>query len=292
MALDLILVTIALLALLIGSLTDMKTREVPDTISYGLIILGVIIQLVIAITTNEWTQLGKNSLWTLLFVGVAFAMFYTGQWGGADSKLLMGLGIVFASYPQTLLNYFNPNLNVPFALSLLVNIFFFGALYGIVISFFQAVTNWNKFSNEWKKQKKLNTKLTKYLTPAFWVLTLLGILFIWIEILISLLFFTFAISILVLLYLMLFAKAVEQSCMIKEMKTEDLTEGEWIVKEYRAKGKYICGPKDLGIENKQIDLLKKHKIKSVIIKQGVPFVPSFLIATLITLIMGNIVLIF
>ena len=60
--------------------------------------------------------------------------------------------------------------------------------------------------------------------------------------------------------------------------------------------KYITGPKDLGIEKKQLKKLinyyKKGKIKRVLIKIGIPFVPSFLIAYLITLWIGNVLLLF
>ena len=62
----------------------------------------------------------------------------------------------------------------------------------------------------------------------------------------------------------------------------------------RINGKYICGPKDLGIEKKQIKKLmvfyREGKIKKILIKEGIPFVPSFLIAFVITLVYGNIVL--
>jgi len=47
---------------------------------------------------------------------------------------------------------------------------------------------------------------------------------------------------------------------------------------YDATKEYVCGPGDLGITNQQIALLKQHGIKHVVVKEGIPFVPSFLIA--------------
>ena len=68
-----------------------------------------------------------------------------------------------------------------------------------------------------------------------------------------------------------------------------LTEGDWIAKDVVVKGKKICGPKDLGISRKQISRLSKLNIKKVLVKYGMPFVPSFLLAFIITLLWGNII---
>ena len=54
--------------------------------------------------------------------------------------------------------------------------------------------------------------------------------------------------------------------------------------------KVICSPKDLGISKAQIAELKKLKIKSVVVKEGIPFVPSFLLSFLVTMYIGNIIL--
>ena len=96
-------------------------------------------------------------------------------------------------------------------------------------------------------------------------------------------------------YLWLGVKAVENSCMLKYVSPEKLTEGDWIAKDIKIGGKYIAGPKDLGIEKKQIkklmELYKKRKVKKVLIKEGIPFVPSFLIAFILTIIFGNLMFI-
>ena len=88
-------------------------------------------------------------------------------------------------------------------------------------------------------------------------------------------------------YLVIGIKSVEAVCMYKRVKPKDLTEGDWIADDVFVKGKRICGPKDLGIEKKQIRQLIKSRVKSVVIRIGIPFVPSFLIAFLITLWIGN-----
>ena len=78
--------------------------------------------------------------------------------------------------------------------------------------------------------------------------------------------------------------------MYKYVIPKKLTEGDWVVKDIKIKGKLIYSSKSLGIEKNQIAQLIKSKIKKVLIKEGLPFVPSFLIGTLITLLFGNILL--
>jgi len=97
----------------------------------------------------------------------------------------------------------------------------------------------------------------------------------------------FAVLIIFSYYLIIFMKAVEQVCMIQLVPLSKITEGDWIVQDVIIKGKKICGPSDLGITDHQIDDLKKYKVKEVLIKQGIPFVPSFLLAFIITFMFGN-----
>lgn len=102
---------------------------------------------------------------------------------------------------------------------------------------------------------------------------------------------TLAFVMLITFYLWIFVKAIEKSCMYKLVEPPKLTEGDWIVKDIYVGGKYVTGPKELGISKKQIKQLiefyKKRKVKKILIKEGIPFVPSFLIAFIVTLMFGN-----
>tara|TARA_Y100000310_G_C20640196_1_gene793480 strand:- start:1586 stop:1843 length:258 start_codon:yes stop_codon:yes gene_type:complete len=82
--------------------------------------------------------------------------------------------------------------------------------------------------------------------------------------------------------------------MLKYVKPTEVTEGDWIAKDVIINNKRLTGPKDLGIERKQLNKLiayyKKGKIKKVLIKVGIPFVPSFLVAYVLTLLYGNLLI--
>ena len=64
-------------------------------------------------------------------------------------------------------------------------------------------------------------------------------------------------------YLWVMIKIVEDCCMLKYVKPQQLTEGDWIAKDVNINGKYLTGPRDLGIEKRKIrkliDLYKKRK---------------------------------
>jgi hypothetical protein len=79
--------------------------------------------------------------------------------------------------------------------------------------------------------------------------------------------------------------------MIKKISVNKLTEGDWIIENVYYKNRLLYNKNNPGITNSEIKLLKKFNIKYVLIKEGLPFVPSFLLALIISLIFGNILLI-
>ncbi len=280
--------SIAFIALLIGSYTDFKTREVPDWANFGLIAAGFGINLLFSIVYWKINFIIGSIVGFAVFFAIAWIMFYTGQWGGGDSKILMGLGAMIG------IDVFSKE--IPFLADFLINALVIGALYGILWSFLLIAKNRKKFI---KSFRKLNS--SKKIILAKKIVLVLFFVFVLIALLAP---GTFArlISIYLALitaltfYLWVAVKAVEDSCMLKFVKPQQLTEGDWIAKEIKVDGKYIAGPKDLGIEKKQIrkliEFYKKRKIRNVLIKEGIPFVPSFFIAFIVTLAFGNLVFIF
>jgi Flp pilus assembly protein protease CpaA len=283
MIIDLLLYSIAFIALLIGSITDIKTREVPDWVNFSLIFAGLGIRALYSLTTFDWNFLINGVVGLIVFVILAYIMFYTGQWGGGDSKMIMGLGAVLG-LPLTL----NP---LPFILVFLINVILVGSVYGLFYSIVLAVKHRKRFAKEFLKIIH-NKKIMKYRKIVLIVLTalLIIILFAVKDLIIKWLFIAFLFIIYLSIYSIFFIKAVELSSMFKYVEPSALTEGEWIAKDYVIDGKKICGPKDLGIDRKQIRKLialkKKGKIKKIKIKQGIPFVPSFLAAFIVSLTLG------
>lgn len=283
MIINIILLTIAFIALVIGTITDIKTREVPDWVNFGLIFSALGIRLVYSSITFDWMFFVYGLFGLAVFVIIAYLMFYAGQWGGGDSKLLMGLGALIGLKPVL-----QP---IPLLLILLVNILLIGAFYGLFYSIALAIIHKKSFIKNFKKifysKKIIKTRKLALLLSA--ILVILIIFFIK-ELILIWLFIALALIAYLSLYLIIFIKAVELSSMYKFIAPEQLTEGDWIAKKYFVDSKYICGPKDLGISKAQIrqliNLKKKRKIKKIKVKYGIPFVPSFLIAFIVSFCFG------
>jgi hypothetical protein len=208
-------------------------------------------------------------------------MYYAGQWGGGDSKTLMGVGILIGAQPtllvfQVLLVFF-------------INIVMIGSAYGLLYSFVLAALHSREFAREFRKHIS-GWRTLKYICYALAVVFVIASFFMR-ELLPKLLLIMLSAFSICLFYIWIFIKSLEKAVMIKRVPVEKLTEGDWIVNEVRIDGKYICGPKDLGIEKEQIELLlrlkKRGKISTVIVKEGIPFVPGFLLAFIATLVFGN-----
>ena len=274
---------LSFIALLIGSITDLKTREVPDWINYGLIISGLGLNLLFSAVHSDPSFIINSIIGLAIFFGIAYIMFYAGQWGGGDSKMIMGLGAMIGidvsfQEPQFLLGFF-------------VNTLFIGAIYGLFWSIYLAAKNRKKFFMEFRKTL-LEKNIARFKKFMIAILALLSVAFFLInEPYIKILILSLAFLALTTFYMWIFVKAIEKSAMYRLVHPNKLTEGDWIVNDVYVKGRYITGPKDLGIGKSQIrklvEFYKKGKVKKILIKEGIPFVPSFLIAFAVTLIFGN-----
>lgn len=276
-----IIMLIAFVALLIGTYTDFKTREVPDWLNYGLIFVGFGVRIILTTVYHDWSYLLQGIIGFAAFFVIALVMFYAGQWGGGDSKMVMGLGALLG-LELSLTSFF---------IGFLINIIIFGALFGLCFSVYLAIRNWKAFAKGFSRQFA-ERKKEKWIV---WISTiLLLVLSVFAPFSVRVMVVVLAGMILSSFYIFVYLKAVEHSSMIKWVEPALLTEGDWVVQDVFVGGKRICGPKDLGLEKSQIRKLialkKNGQIKKVLIKYGIPFVPGFLIAFIVTYFWGNVVL--
>lgn len=266
MLFEIILISITMIALLIASYSDLKIREVPDLLSYGLIFAALGIRLIFSFEFG-WNIIISGLLGFAACFAIAYLFYSLHQWGGGDSKLLMGMGAVIG-------------ISIPFSASSFILLWYFlallflGAFYGILWMVILAMKNRTVF---YKKYKEMIVEHK----VVHLSLAILAILF-----LVLTFFFWFAwpliILPLVLFYFVLFITVVEQNFFVKKLSAHDLTEGDWLAEEVLVDGKPIDLKRTL--EKKHITTLqhleKKKKIKFVYIKEGIPFIPSFLFAYL------------
>jgi len=215
-------------------------------------------------------------------------MYYSRQWGGGDAKLLMAMSVIFATYPKSLLTIFSPNLNnLYFPFIIFINILIIGAIYSIISTIYLAIKHKKGFTKEFK----LYLQKTKQARKIFLILSILLIVLalMFEDFFIKVTLFISAIVILFFLYFWIYIKSVEKGAMYRKTLTSKLIEGDWLTKNIYKNKKLLLKIPRYGITKKQIALLKKYGIKSIEIKQGIVFTPSFLIATIISLIFGNLI---
>ena len=279
---DIILIIIAIIVLLFACITDLKIKEVPDWLSYGLIFSAFSIRLIASITYNNYLYfiyaiIGFSAMFIL---GTLF--YYTRQWGGGDTKLLMGLGVVFASKP-----YFTPDNKIPFLAILLFNILIIGAFYGIIWSLFLMFKNWERFRIRFKIRLKNQTVKLWEKIIAVTVFMNIAIMFILKDNFTRMALIILNGLIIVYLYLWIAIRSIESLSMYKTIAIEKLREGDWIAKNIHKNEKLIY-ERNSGISKEGIEKLIKANIKKITIKEGIPFVPPFLLGLILSIITGKI----
>lgn len=284
-----IIASVAFAAVAAGSFADVKMREVPDWLNYGLLAFGIGSNAILSVAFWDWTYLAYSLAGLLVFFAIAYLMFYAGQWGGGDSKMLIALGAVFG-LPFSLSAPFVDFSS--FLVSFWFNFLAAGVVYALLWSVFLAFRNRARFVKEARSGLRRNVRARRSVLlisvamaaaaffvrgyPAGMLLAALALLFV------------------MSIYLPLLSKAVERAGMLRFVKPSQLTEGDWIARDVIVAGRRITGPKDLGISKKQIAQLRRlygmGKVRRVLIKVGIPFVPSFLLSFTITLAYGNVFL--
>ncbi len=272
-----ILLAVCFLFLLLASIFDLRTREIPDWLNYGVIIFALIYRLGWSFFSNDWSFLFNG----IIGFGAAFLLacllFYTAQWGGGDAKSLMGIGAILGLE-------FSLNSQL---VAFLVNLIFIGALYSIIAVLFIALNNWSKVSVFFKKGLIKNV----FLNVSLSLLIVILLFFTKFPQDIKTFFSALIPALWFLYFFILLTRSVEITCMKKFVAPSKLTEGDWVVEEIKHKGKIIASPKGLGLTTEQISKLKKLN-KKVWIKYGIPFLPSFLISFLVTVTVGNLLVYF
>ena len=254
-----ILHSIILIVLTLATISDLKKREVPNFLSFFLLFSAIGIKLISFIYNLSLNEAIKPLFGLVFALPVAFALYYLKQWGGADAKLFIALGVALG-WSQERFSIIN------FSLLLLVA----GGLYGIASLIYLVIKQRKKldFGKELKKRKK------SFLFIIFVTLIIILISFKFIQVL------PFALLPVLAFFAFIFAKKVDK-LFIKQIPPEKLVEGDWIAQTYKEGKKIICTPKTIAtkkIIKKLILLKRKKKINHIKIKEGIPFIPPFLIA--------------
>ena len=259
------LVVLGLIWIVFASVQDLKKREVANWLSFSLIVFALGFRFFWSLfSENGFAFFYQGLIGLGIFFIVGNLFYYSRLFAGGDAKLMIALGPVLGFSSGFLIN-----LKIYFIF--LFVYLFAGMFYGLFWSFSLMLGNFKRFNKEFSKVFYKNSKLILLVSFFGMILVFFGF--------VDLIFSYFGFLILVLPYIYLFAKAIDEACMIKNVKVSELVEGDWLYKDVKV-GKKLIKAKWDGLNKKEIILIKK-KYNSVLIRQGIPFVPVFLIAFLI-----------
>lgn len=261
------LLGLAFLYTLVASIQDIRKTEVANWLNFSFLGVALFYRAIYSIFSGNAYFLIYGILGVVIFFFFANLLYYSQIFGGGDAKLLMAYGAIlpFESFYSLALE------SVKFILIL----FLCGAVYTLIFSFGLSIGNFRKVWGGIKIEFKKYNKIVLVTAILAFLLIIFDRNFANIQ--------GFGIFsggfLLFISFLYVYLKAVENTCFIRLVEPEKLTEGDWLNKEVKVGGKIIRRSAH-GLSFEEIRLLKKGN-KKVWIKYGVPFVPSFLLALLI-----------
>lgn len=276
--LEIILLLVAFIGSILASYFDLKTTEIPDKIPYVMMGIGIVGNLIKSYFIWSFWPFLLSVIIGFGFLGFGFVMYYTGQWGGGDAKLLSAIGFLLPNLPPEI----NVNLFFPFPLAYFFNVFLIGAGYIILYALAMSVKN-KKIWSVFFKDLKANVKIIGLFSLALIVfLIVLGIIFVsYYPVLMlkdaALFTATVAVSFIGLFVLWKFVKAVENIGFKKKIPISQLRVGDVPI-DYKVWE---------GITEKDLKKIKKSGKKYIWIKEGVRFAPTFPMALLFTILIGD-----
>lgn len=267
----------AAIGLFAASIFDIRSREIPDWLNFSMLTFGLGASLIFSISLSNYfiilfSVIGAAVGWLL-----GYLFYKANQWGGGDAKALIAIGSLMG---------FNFQSSFPLFITFVINILVVGAFIGFFFTFVYAVHDRKMFRKNFKKL--LTTKkILRIRRVIIIVCFILLVSAIFVKNPLSFFFVVFSATIFFLFYFVMYTRVVEKTSMHKTIPMSKLTEGDWVLQDVKYGKRVLCKTKDC-INKRQLELLQKYKKNSsVVIKLGMPFLPSFFIAFILTLLFRN-----
>jgi Flp pilus assembly protein protease CpaA len=253
------LFALAIVWMIFAVVQDIRKREVANWLNFSLIAFALAYRVFYSAFSGEWSFFGFGLAGFIGAFALAHGFYYSRVFAGGDAKLFMALGAVLPYGSLSGLLY--EGLGFVFVL------FVVGLIWSLIYSVYLVSKKWGSFRQEFRK----HFRKMRGLFVVSLVLIVLAFLFLDMR---SGLYVAIALILLPLLFIYL--AAVEQGCMVGLKAPGKLTEGDWLEKNVKV-GRNRIEKSVHGLSFRDIKLLRKAK-KKVLIKEGVPFTPAFLIS--------------
>jgi Flp pilus assembly protein protease CpaA len=253
---------LALAYIIFAVVQDFKTREIANWITFSLAIFAIVFRFFYSLfEKNDFSFFFQGLIGFAIFFALGNLFYYSRVFAGGDAKLMIALGAILPISEIFSINFFN------FVTFLLIFLFS-GFAYILIASIILCIRNFKSFRKEFLSQLKRN----KIISLLF---NIIGIAFFILGIFFPTLL-TIGFLILFIFYMYLFSKSIDEVCMIKNIPSIHLREGDWLYSDVHI-GKNVIKASWDGLTKQEISQIKK-KYDKTKIRQGIPFSPNFLIA--------------
>lgn len=260
------LLVLALVWIILATISDFKTSEIPDWLCLSLVIFALGIRFFYSLfSTGNFSFFYQGLIGVGIFLVLENLMYYGKIFGGGDAKLMMAMGAILPFSN----NFFT---NAEIFISFLLLYLAIGGVYGLLAGGYFALRNSKKFSKEFRILFRKSLRFSLLVMTA-------GILVMISGLVLDGLFLLLGILIFLLPIMYIFAKATEESSMKKNISPKLLREGDLLYSDIKI-GKKLIKAKWDGLSKEEIKILQKRS-KLVLIKQGIAFGIVFLISLII-----------
>ena len=261
---EIVLIVLGFIWLIFASIQDWRTREVSDWLNFSLLVFALGFRFFWSLFEKEWSFFIFGLFGFVVFFVLANAFYYSRVFAGGDAQLMMALGAILpfgGSY------FDNSILLFEFLMLFLV----ISVVYGLTWSLCLMFSHWDAFKKQFSKVFHDKKKFVFHALPFTILFFALGFIFYS--------FFLIAFVVLILPFLYFFAKGIDEACMVHSISLSRSKEGDWLYKTISTKQGKVHATWE-GLTKKDIAFLRRYWKKSIVIREGVPFVPVFLLSFL------------
>lgn len=249
------------IGLLITVFQDIKRREIDDWLNLFLFFSGVGFLFFSGDLILNYVSVVGFGIFLFIMCMISFIFYYSRFFSGGDAKLL------FAMTPLLYDVIFNNAINN--ALIFIVCLILCGCIYSLIYSACLFFKDFNMTKKSFIVE--FNRKYLKIIFIIGIVLLVVG--------LIDVSFVFIGVFLLLFVFLMAFAKSLENVSMKKIIFTGQLREGDWLFYDLDIGGRKFKKSWE-GLSEKDVVFLKRFN-KKVVIKDGIPYAPAFLLALIL-----------
>ena len=263
-----LVIVVSLIAMLsIATAYDLKWKYIPDYASYSFISIALAERVLYFLEQGDASLLTNIVPAVIILGGIGYLLYKSGMWGGGDLKVLISVAILLAGFKGEL---------IPSFIDFFLNLMIIGALYILPVTLFIGL----------RKIKPSKKEMALMISSG-----IAGVIIIALRPSLS----TAMISTGTFIAASIpYVQKVEEKCFVKPANMKTLMDGDWLVNEVKV-GKRVIRPKREGLTYEEAMLIKKWwkqgKLKKKpLIKEGIAYLPAFLIASLVTLLFGNLMI--